>query len=107
MDNYKHNKNNMFEKKYAKIQAQIAELTKQRESIKAVIIDNMLEHNETSKDTTYGKFTVYTTTSYTYTDAVKKLEDEVKVAKVKEEQKGLAIKNETPSLRFTLAKHEE
>lgn len=97
----------MNEQKYAEIQAQIAELTKQRDAIKAVIIEDMLEHNETSRETTYGKFTVYTTTSYTYTDAVKKLEEKVKVAKVKEEQKGLATKKETPSLRFTLAKHEE
>lgn len=96
-----------MEQQYAELQAQIAELTKQRDAIKAVIVEDMTRNGEMSKDTIYGKFTVYTTTSYTYTDAVKKLEEKVKIAKVKEEQKGLATKKETPSLRFTLAKHED
>jgi cytochrome c556 len=92
------------EREYATLTAQIAVLTAQRDALKLDIIKDMEAAGESSKETVWGKFTTYVTTTYKYTDAVKKLEEKVKVAKVKEQQKGLATAVETTSLRYTAPK---
>jgi hypothetical protein len=50
----------------------------------------------------YGKFVLKAKTSYIYTDKVKKLEEKVKLEKVKEEQQGLAEKKITEYVTVSL-----
>jgi len=86
---------------YAKLTAQLNVLKAKQEVLKLSIISEMEKGGITSEDTKYGKFTYSTRRSYTYSEAVKKLMERVKVAKVKEEAKGIAKVKETNYLTFT------
>lgn len=94
------------EQQYATLTAQIALLEAQKNALKLEIISAMNEAGESSKDTVWGKFTAYYTSSWTYTDAVKKLEEKVKIAKIKEEQKGIAKRKVSQALRYTARKED-
>lgn len=57
---------------------------------------------EKLEDPQFGIFTVSHRVTYEFSDAVKKLEEKVKIAKTKEQQKGLAkVKSDTTFLKYT------
>ena len=91
-------------KELAKIQAQRKTLEAQEAELKLAIIEDMETRGETSAVTTYGKATISYRTTYEYTEAVQKLNERLKLAKVKEEQKGLATPKQSKYLTFTLPK---
>jgi hypothetical protein len=95
--------NNLY-KELATIQAQRKVLEAQEAELKLAIIDDMEARGEITATTNYGKATISFRTSYEYTDAVKKLAEKVKLAQVKEVQKGLAKEKTTKYLTFTLPK---
>jgi hypothetical protein len=80
------------------------EIDAQVTALKAEMLAYLQERGATKVTTEYGSFTVATRTSYTYTEAVKKLEEKTKLAKVKEEQKGLAQARETHYIVYKEAK---
>lgn len=93
-----------FYKELATIQAKRKVLEAKENEIKVAILADMEKSGECTKINTYGKFTVASRLSYTYSDAVKALVEKVKMAKLKEEQKGTAKSKETKFLVFTSKK---
>lgn len=85
----------------AKVQAQIKELEAKQSAIKIDIISGMEACGELQVVTSYGKATISTRTTYTYSDKVKALAEKVKVEQVKEQQKGIAKPSITTYLTFT------
>lgn len=80
------------------------EIDAQVTALKAELLADMQKRGETKVATEYGAFTVATRTSYTYTEAVKKLEEKAKLAKVKEEQSGKAQARVTHYIVYKEAK---
>lgn len=88
-------------KEYAKLQEQIKSLEEKRDSLKVGIL-KFLEKEGTVKEwTSYGTFTQANRVSYTYSDKVTALVEKVKLAKVREEEKGIAKASVTTYLVFT------
>lgn len=85
----------------AKIKAKREELEAQEAQIKILIIEGMEASGELQVVTDYGKATISTRTSYEYSDKVKALAEKVKLAQVKEQQKGIATARYTKYLTFT------
>ena len=85
----------------AKIQAQRKVLEAQEQEIKVAILTEMQDTDVTTVTNKYGKFTVSARKSYTYSEAVDKLAEKLKIAKYKEEQKGIAKAKETIYLTYT------
>lgn len=60
------------------------------EEAKGLIVDELKAKDLSSFKTDYGTFTIGTRRSWTYTPAVKKMEEKLKLKKVEEEEKGVA-----------------
>lgn len=88
-------------KELATLQAQRKVLEAQEAQVKLQIIDAMEESGELQVVTEYGKATISHRTTYTYTEAVAKITEKLKLAKTKEEQSGKATAKETTYLTFT------
>ena len=90
---------------FAKVQAQIKELEGKRDGLKVEIMAEM-EKNKTSKlETTFGKFTIGSHASWTYSEKVESLVEKVKLQQIKEQETGKATKSETQYLLFTIKKN--
>ncbi len=94
---------NVYEE-YAVLDAQIKNLTKQKDEIKVLIVENLEENNEESIETAVGKFTISNLKTWTYTPKTKEMEENFKAQKAKEQSTGDATFTEKPSLRFTQIK---
>jgi hypothetical protein len=89
---------------YAIIEAQIKELENKKDSLRGLILKDMVESGEESVDTAVGKFTVTRLKKWTYTEKVEKLSEDLKAQKAREESTGDATYTESESLRFTKIK---
>lgn len=88
----------------AMLQGQRKELEAKEAQLKVLIIEGMEAAEETSVTTEYGKATISFKTTYEYSDKVKAMAEKVKVAQVKEQQKGIATPKQTKYLTFTTPK---
>ena len=88
-------------KKYADLQAKIKEMETLRDSLKEEILTEFHKEKLDKVESDYGKFTLSFRRSYAYTKNVKKLEEKVKLAKIKEEETGTAVEKVTEYLTFT------
>lgn len=79
------------------IEAEFKVLEAKRALVREQLLNLMVKGNITK----LGGYTVGRRTLWNYTDSVKKLEEKVKLAKVKEQQKGLAEEGTTEYLVFT------
>lgn len=86
---------------YAILDAQIKVLTNQKDELKAMILEDMVERDEAKAETAVGTFTVAKLKDWTYTPVVAKLKEEYDARKAQEESTGDATYVEKPSLRFT------
>lgn len=86
---------------YAVINAKIAELTNQKDSLKVQILQDMIEKGETKVKTDIGSFAIAKLKTWTYSDKVIALGEKYKAEKAKEESTGDATFVESDSLRFT------
>lgn len=77
-------------KELAQLSAEAAVLEAKIKEIKLKLIDEFKANKISNYKTDYGSFSLGQRRSYSYTDAVKKLEEEVKLKKVDEEERGLA-----------------
>lgn len=93
----------LFGQFYA-LEFEYRKLETEREALRDRIVAEMKKAKMDKTETDFGTFTVARKVNWLYTPAVKKLEEKVKLAKIKEEQKGLAGKNETEYLRYTAVK---
>lgn len=72
--------------------------------LKEQIVAALHKEGTTKVENDNGTFTIASRTSYKYSDKVKALEEKVKLAKVKEEQKGTATPSVTTFLVYTAPK---
>jgi hypothetical protein len=94
----------VYYEQYAILDAKIKDLTNQKDEVRNKILEDLVENEIPSVDTTVGKFTISKLKSWTYTEAVEEKTEELKALKAKEESVGIASYEEKPSLRFTAIK---
>ena len=87
--------------KYAVLDAEIRELTAQKDAVKQAILEEMDESGVDKTETAVGKFTVTKLKTWTYSDKVIELNEDLKAQKATEESTGEATYVEKSSLRFT------
>ncbi len=87
-------------KKYVEINQKYADITAMRESLREEIVKDMRKNKMEKVETDFGSFTVATKTNWTYTKAVEAIKEKLKIAQVKEQQKGLAKPSETQYLVY-------
>jgi len=85
---------------YAEIRAQIKDLEEKENGLKEVILLGLEDAEEGKIETSFGKFIRAVRKSYTYSPKVTTLEEKVKLAKIKEVEKGTAELKETAYLLF-------
>lgn len=88
-------------KEYVKLQQKIDELDAVKTALREKILKELSKTPEKKEKTEWGIFTAVSITKWVYTEAVKRLEDKVKIAKDKEQKKGLAKPIVSESLRFS------
>lgn len=91
-------------KQLATIQAKRKVLEAQEAEIKLAILNEMEQSDVESVTNKYGKFTYSARRSYIYSDAINRMMEKVKLAKLKEEKRGIATPKVTNYLTFTPAK---
>ena len=89
---------------YAKLDAEFKELEFKKSALKTAILEKMKENKLEKAESLYGKFTIAERISWIYSAKIKKLEESLKLAKVKEEQRGKAEAKKTEFLVFTAPK---
>ena len=80
-------------KEYARLDTKTKEWTEKRDAVRAQLLEEMQMHDIKTDITPYGTFTVTNRTTYTYTPAIKALEEKVKIKKLDEVEQGLAKKS--------------
>lgn len=88
---------------YAVLDAQIRQLTHQKEVLRDQILDDLEEQKLDKVETAVGKFTVATLKTWTYTEKVTEMNEDLKAQKAEEENTGDATCEIKSSLRFTKA----
>lgn len=89
---------------YADVDAQIKALEIKKEQLRPFIVAKMSDDGIDKLETEVGKFSVNLLKKWSYPEEVNELGEEFKAAKAKAESTGEATYEETPSLRFTVAK---
>jgi len=89
---------------YRALDEQLKTLEKVKDDLRSQIVADMTGDAVEKVETEYGIFTVASRAVFKYTEAVKKLEEKVKLAKIKEEQKGTAERSETKYLVYSKIK---
>lgn len=84
---------------YAEIAIQEKEIAAKKARVKQNI-EELLPQESTTLDTTYGKFTMVGRKNWTYSPAVKRIEEDLKILKVEEEESEVATYEEVFGLRF-------
>jgi hypothetical protein len=90
---------------YVKLESEFKALEMMKTDLRGKILE-AFEKNKIDKmeDPTLGTFSVAHKTTWTYSPAVKTLEDKVKIAKVKEQEKGVAKAVESNYLLYNKPK---
>ena len=88
-----------LQKEYAGVIREEKKVKAQKELLKQQIED-ILGQESTSVKTEVGKFSMVSRASWTYTPSVNALLEDVEILKVEEQERGIAEKKETYSLRF-------
>lgn len=86
-----------------KVESAYKAIELERTELRTKIVDMLKKESVEKAVTDFGTFTVGKRTVWAYTQAVKTLEEKVKLAKVKEQQKGLATEGTTEYLVYTPA----
>lgn len=89
-------------KKYASLEIVFRKYEEQREELRKDILEAFRENHVEKEETDYASFSVGRRSSYTFSPAVKKLEDKVKIMKDKEIKSGKAAGKTTAYLVFKL-----
>ncbi len=89
---------------YAEIETEYKALDFARSALRDLIVEEMQKSKLDKVESDFGLFTVARKQSWSYSPAVTKIEDRLKLAKVKEQQKGLAEAKETTYLVYKQVK---
>src|SRR3990167_8109325 len=91
-------------KKYASLNEKLLALEEEKQSLRAEILAELKKSGIDKDETDYGTFSVTKTARWAYTQAVKLLEEKLKIKKIKEEQSGKAKATFTEGIRYTAVK---
>ena len=89
-------------KKYADIRRDIEILTEVEESLRGTILADLKAKGLEKEQLDDSTFAIVKRSSWEYTDRITKLEEKVKIAKVREQEKGEATETISESLRYTV-----
>ncbi len=92
---------------YVVLEAKFKALEDEKRALREKILVNLKENDLTKVDSEYGSFTVCTKTSWKYSEKVKTLEEKVKIAKDKEQKKGIAESSTSEYLLFKENKNDD
>lgn len=88
-------------KEYAKLDAEYKALDERRTALRQEVVAAMKKSKIEKSETAFGTFTVGRRTVWKYSEVIEKMLEKVKIAKTKEEQKGIADSSVTEYLVFT------
>ncbi len=94
---------NLYEE-YAQVQAEIDALELKKSQLRPHITQMMIDQGMDKMEFALGKFSVSPKKTWTYSDHVLELTENLKAEKAREESTGEATFEEAPVLRFTAAK---
>ena len=95
--------NKNFER-YAQIKLEKKKLEDEEALLNKAILKELEESKTDKVAFSFGKFTKATRTSYKYSEKVQAISERLKLAQIKEQEKGIAKKVESSYLTFTLPK---
>ena len=87
-------------KEYIELEAQLAILEEKKKTLRENILADLTAQGKDKDETEYGVFSVCHKTNWVYTATVKKMEEKVKLEKIKEQEKGKAKASQTSYLMF-------
>lgn len=87
-------------KKYALIEEKAKAIEEEKQMLRAEILADMQKNKLDKIESDFGKFTVSSRRTWTYSATIIKLAEKLKIAKVKEETKGIAKAEVTEYLLF-------
>lgn len=91
---------------YADLEFEFKLLEDKKSELRNKILDELKKNGIEKTETSVGVFTVASKKVYKYSEAVTKLADRLKIAKHKEEEKGIATPSISEYLLFTRPKEE-
>lgn len=91
---------------YVELEKQLAIIEEKKKSLRDEILADLNKRGVEKEESEVGTFTVCRKTTWTYTDAVKKLKDKVKLAEINEQEKNKAKATVTEYIKFTEKKDE-
>ncbi len=91
-------------KRYADVRREQAILDEIEASLRGTILKDLKERGVDKDQRDDSTFAVVKKSSWEYTERVDKLEEKVKIAKVKEQERGEATETVSESLRYTIKK---
>ena len=87
---------------YVLIEAKAKEIEEKKQSLREAILKDLQSNKmEKVESEVFGTFTVCTKVSYKYTPAIKQLAEKLAIAKIKEQDKGVAKPMESNYLLYT------
>ena len=89
---------------YAKLDAESKAIEAKKVLLKTELLAKMHQEKMEKAETLYGKFTIGSRLSWIYSPKIDKLTESLKMAKIKEEQKGTAKHTTSEFLVFTAPK---
>ena len=95
---------NTLLKEYVKLEEKFKALETEKKELRTKIVEDMTKAKMEKIETDFGSFTICQKASWKYTEAVEKIEDRLKIARIKEQEKGLAKRSVTEYLLFTAPK---
>lgn len=87
-------------KEYADIKAKMKELTEKEDFLKKTILAELDKNGVEKVETTVGKFTVAKRKNWVYSDNIVALKENMKIAEIEEQEKGIAKAEITKYLMF-------
>ena len=87
-------------KRYATIKDKMRQLQDEELFLKEQILSDLKKNKLAKVESNFGNFTICTRYNWEYTDKVTTLEEKIKLAKLKEQEKGIAKATETNYLLF-------
>ena len=91
-------------KEYALNEEKLKSLEAKKEELREQIVNEMKVKKVDKVESDLGLFTIGRRLSWKFTEAVKKIEEKLKIAKAKEQEKGIATSSVTEYLVFTKPK---
>lgn len=86
--------------KYVKLEEKFKSLEEEKKLLREEIVEDFKKNKLEKVESDWGSFTICEKKSWKYSDKIKSLEDKVKIAKDKEQKKGIAEMSTSEYLLF-------